>query len=127
MRAPRYRFPDEVRSTTRAMASRMVEDGTIPQTPEQLETWISQTPDVSESLEKSGYNTAFTAHDLFPLLQAMTARAGGSPPETVAKAAGSAPKILAPSRSSSSRWLVVLLLVLVVAVALLAVAMSARL
>ncbi len=126
MRSPRYRFPDEVRSTTRGMASRMIEDGAIAQTPEQLDTWISQRPEVREPLERGGYNTEFTAHDLFPLLRAMIARAGGPAPEVVAPAGGSAPKAEAPPRSSSSRWLVVLLLVLVVAVLLLAVAMSAR-
>ncbi len=126
MRAPRYRFPDEVRSTTRTMASRMMDDGEVAETPEQLDAWISQRPEVRESLERGGYGTEFTAHDLFPLLQAMIGRAGGPAPEVVGQAGGSAPNTEAPSRSSNSRWLVVLLLVLVVAVVLLAVAMSAR-
>ncbi len=90
MRAPRYRFSDEVRSTTRTMASRMVEDGTIPQTPEQLDTWILQRPEVRGVLEGAGYNTEFTSHDLFPLLQAMIVKAGGSAPEVVSQAGGSA-------------------------------------
>lgn len=123
MRGPRYRFPDEVRSTTRTMASRMVEDGTIPQTPEQLDTWISQRPEVREALASGGYNTEFTAHDLFPLLRAMIARAGGPAPEAVARAGGSAPTDDAPPRASNSRWLMVLLLVVVLVVLLLAVVM----
>lgn len=80
MRGPRYRFPDEVRATTRAMASRMVEEGTIIQTPEQLATWISERAAVRESLERGGYSTAFAAQDLFPLLQVFVEKAGGPPP-----------------------------------------------
>lgn len=75
MRAPRYRFPNEVRSTTRIIASRMARDAAVARTPEQLDAWISENPDVKQSLEKGGYNTAFTSHDLFPLLQVFVAQA----------------------------------------------------
>jgi hypothetical protein len=116
MRPPRYRFPDEVRSTTRAMASRMVHDGTIAQTAEQLDTWISQRPDVRESLESGGYGTAFTADDVFPLLQVFVAQAGGAVPE-----------VDAPPRSSPNRWLLLgaLAVVGVIVLVLLALATDA--
>ncbi len=115
MRPPRYRFPDQVRSTTRTIASRMVRDGTVARTPEQLETWISQTPDVGESLESGGYNTLFTSDDLFPLLQVFVAQAGGP-----------APQAAAPPRASTRRWLLVgLLAVVVIVLVLLAVATGA--
>jgi hypothetical protein len=106
MRPPRYRFPDEVRSTTRGIASRMIEEGRIAQGPEELHAWISQTPDVEASLRRGGYGTAFTAEDLFPLLQAFVARARGPAPEGDDL----------PARSSRRNWLVagVLLLVLVI-------------
>lgn len=113
MRAPRYRFSDEVRSTTRTMASRMIQDGTIAGTPEQLDAWILQTPEIREPLEKGGYNAAFTSEDLLPLLQAMVAHAQGSPP-----------RVEAPPPSSKLRWVVGLLLVLAL-VLVLAVATNA--
>ena len=80
MRAPRYKFPEEVRATTRAMASRMVEQGSIVRTPEELETWISEAPAVRETLERGGYRTAFSSHDLFPLLEVFIGQAGGRVP-----------------------------------------------
>jgi hypothetical protein len=86
MRAPRYRFPDEVRSTTRSMASRMVHDGTVAGTPEDLEAWIAGAPDARESLERGGYGTRFTAADLFPLYEAAVVRSGGSVPRPVEEA-----------------------------------------
>lgn len=86
MRAPRYRFPDEVRSTTRSMASQMVRDGTVARTPEQLDTWISQRPEVREPLVRGGYGEAFTSHDLFPLLQVFLGPAGQPAPEAEARA-----------------------------------------
>jgi hypothetical protein len=82
MRAPRYQFPNEVRSTTRAMAARMVQGGQVAETPEQLEEWISREGDVREPLEDGGYGTEFTAHDLFPLLQVFITQAGGPAPVT---------------------------------------------
>ena len=75
MRAPRYRFPDRVRTVTRNIAARMVQDGSVAQTPEDLEAWIARTPAAREALETGGYGTRFTARDLFPLLQAAVADA----------------------------------------------------
>ncbi len=79
MRPPRYHFPDEVRSATREMAERSVRAGTVARTPEELEAWISQAPDVREPLEDGGYTTEFTAGDLFPLYEVMVEKAGGPP------------------------------------------------
>ena len=42
MRAPRYRFPESVRETTRVIAARMVRERTITHTPEELEAWINE-------------------------------------------------------------------------------------
>lgn len=107
MRPPRYRFPDEVRDTTRAAASRMVRDGDIARTPEDLEAWIAREPEVRETLENGGYGREFTAHDLFPLLQVMVAQAGGPAPEPDA-----------PARSSTRPWLVGLVLLVLLVIAL---------
>lgn len=114
MRAPRYRFPDQVRTTTRAIASRMIRDGTLAQTPEQLDAWIAEMPDVREALQKGGYNTAFTSHDLFPLLQVFTGQAGG---------ASSVDDV--PAQSSSHRWIIVLALGLLIVLLLVALATGA--
>jgi hypothetical protein len=108
MRPPRYRFPDEVRSTTRSIASQMLQEGTVAQTPEDLERWIAQRPEVRESLETGGYGTAFTADDLFPLLEVFLTQAGGP-----------APEVEVPHRSSKVRWLVAGLLLLVLGAGLL--------
>ena len=116
MRPPRYRFPDEVRSTTRAIASRMVQDGVVARTPEELDTWISRAPDVAASLENGGYGTAFTSDDLFPLLQVF-----------VAQTRGSAPGVEARPRFSRRHWLLGLLAVVVVTIlVLVAVTTNAR-
>lgn len=80
MRPPRYQFPNEVRETTRAMASRMVGDGTIAQTPEELDAWIARSPDAREPLAHGGYGREFTADDLFPLFQVFVTQAGGPAP-----------------------------------------------
>lgn len=80
MREPRYRFPEIVRSTTRTMASRMVADGRIAETPEALEGWIEEEPAARDALRKGGYGKEFTAHDLFPLFQVMVGKAGGPTP-----------------------------------------------
>lgn len=55
----------------------MVRDGTVAETPEQLDAWIARTPDAREVLERDGYPRDFTAHDLFPLLQVFVGKAGG--------------------------------------------------
>lgn len=93
MRGPRYRFPNEVRSTARAIASRMVQDDRIVETPEQLEEWISREGDVRKPLEAGGYGTEFTAHDLFPLLQVFITQAEGPAP------------VVGPAARKSPRWL----------------------
>ena len=79
MRPPRYHFPDEVRSATREMAARTVRANTVARTPEELEAWISQAPDIREPLEDGGYTTEFTASDLLPLYEVMVVQAGGPP------------------------------------------------
>lgn len=79
MRPPRYHFPDEVRSATREMAARTVRAGTVARTPEELEAWIAQAPDLREPLEDGGYTTEFTAGDLLPLYEVMVEKAGGPP------------------------------------------------
>jgi hypothetical protein len=105
MRPPRYHFPDEVRSTTREMAARMVHDGTVARTPQQLDAWIAQAPEFREPLERGGYGTHFTSGDLFPLLEVFVAKAGAS-----------APAAAAPARRSWNPWVVGLVLLLAVAV-----------
>lgn len=109
MRAPRYRFPEEVRSATRVMAERMVQQGTITQTPEELDRWVTEHPDVREPLEEGGYGQAFGAGDLLPLLHVFVAQAGGPAPEAEA-----------PPPSSNRKWLVAM----VVGVALLGIAVA---
>ena len=103
MRPPRYRFPNEVRDTTRAAASRMVRDGEIARTPDDLAAWIARTPEAREPLENGGYGSEFTAEDLFPLLQVFVAQAGGAAAEPEA-----------PPRRSGPPWRMGLVLVLLV-------------
>lgn len=105
MRPPRFRFPNEVRETTRTIASRMVGDGTIAQTPEELEGWIARTPDVRASMENGGYGQEFTADDVFPLLQVFIVQAGGP-----------APVPDTPPRSSKSALRAVIFLALLVVI-----------
>ena len=106
MRAPRYQFSEETRAMTRDIASRMLDQGTAAQTPEQLETWIASAPDARAVLERDGYGTNFTAHDLFPLLQGAITRLGGpAPPVVEEKPAG-----------SSRTWMLVVFLVVLFAV-----------
>jgi hypothetical protein len=89
MRPPRFRFPDDVRNATREMAARMVREGTVPETPEQLSAWIAERPEIQGRLERGGYGTAFTSDDLLPLLRVFVADAGG----VVARPATSAPAV----------------------------------
>jgi hypothetical protein len=92
---------------TREIAARMVRNGPVAQSPEELDSWIANTPDVRETLERDGYKTHFGADDLFPLLQVFVVQAGGQ----VGPQEEEAP------RSRSSWWLAgFLLLVFVVLV-----------
>ncbi|CAN5622056.1 hypothetical protein BH23GEM8_BH23GEM8_21710 [soil metagenome] len=68
MRGPRFRFPDQVRNSTRTIASRMIREGEIARSPEELDAWIVQRPEVHAPLEKGGYGSEFDSSDLFPLL-----------------------------------------------------------
>lgn len=108
MRAPRYRFPEEVRTVTRRMASRMVRDGTFPNTPDELEAYIQTSPEYREPLERGGYGSRFTARDLHPLLEVFAAQRGGAP-----QVAPGAP------RRSWLGWVVGIVLAIVVLTALL--------
>lgn len=85
MRPPRYRFPDQVRSATRAMAARMVRQGQIARTAEQLDVWVSEHPDVARPLMKGGYGRAFDANDLFPLLEVFLTQEGARAPDAEAR------------------------------------------
>jgi hypothetical protein len=89
MRPPQYHFPDEVRTATREMAAQTVRDGSVAGTPEELDAWILQAPDVREPLERGGYTTEFTAADLFPLYEVMVEKAGGAVPRAAEAAAPS--------------------------------------
>jgi hypothetical protein len=109
MRPPRYRFPEEVRATTRGIASRMIREEGVARSPEQLAAWIAERPEVREPLVEGGYGTAFTAEDLYPLLAAFLGAAAGPPPEA-----------RSPSRSAS-KWFIWGLIVLLVAAVLLIV------
>ncbi|MBV9772496.1 MAG: hypothetical protein JO040_01015 [Gemmatimonadetes bacterium] len=115
MRPPRYRFPDQVRTITRSMAARMVHDGAVATTPEELDAWVASAPDTRAALRRGGYGAAFTAHDLFPLFQVFVAEAEGS-----RGSAGS------PQGSSQKRWLVALLVLLVVVLLVAVVAYTRR-
>ena len=95
MRAPRHRFSDDVRSITRSMAGTMLEEGSVSQSPEELDEWIAERPGVKVALEKGGYTTAFSSHDLFPLLRAMTDRAAAPSSEPSRLRTASRPALLA--------------------------------
>lgn len=103
MRAPRYRFSEDVRSTTRAIALRMVHAGAVAASPEELETWISGTADIRERLTKGGYGSAFSAVDLFPLFESFVAKATAARQEV-------------PSKSRSMRWIGVLVALIAIAI-----------
>ena len=112
MRPPRHRFSEEVRETTRGMASRMVGQGAVPATPEELDAWIAGVPEAREPLQRGGYGRDFTAEDLLPLLHVFAASAGGSAPSTVQV-----------RTASWNRWALGLVLLAVVVV-LIAIAVS---
>lgn len=112
MRPPRFQFPNEVRSTTRAMASRMVADGTIARTPEELDAWIARAPDVREPLENGGYGREFTADDLYPLLQVFVTQAGGPAPTPDAPPRRSGRPFLVAAALAAVVLLVVIVIVL---------------
>jgi len=108
MRPPRYRFPDQVRSATREMAARMAREGSVVETPEELDAWIAREPDTRAALEGGGYGTQFTADDLLPLLHVMVGAAGGRVPS-----AEPPPRPARPRRL----WIALLLVALLVAIA----------
>jgi hypothetical protein len=93
------------------MAARSVRAGTVARTPEELDAWILQAPDVREPLEHGGYTTEFTASDLFPLYEVMVQKAGGPAPGAAATA---------PSRTgwSVGKLAAVALVITVIVVAL---------
>ena len=110
MRDPRYRFSDDVRATTRAIALRMVHAGTVAGSPEELEAWIARTDDVRERLTTGGYGSAFTAADLFPLFQGFVAKATATTP---------APAAARPARSLRIGLMVVVAIVVIVVIVIL--------
>ena len=94
MRAPRYRFPDEVRDATRTMATQMVRDDRMARGPADLDAWLIASPEMHAAMQRGGYGTAFSAEDLFPLLQVMMTNAGGT----------LATFMISPTPSMSSVW-----------------------
>lgn len=91
MRDPRYRFTDAVRASTRAIALRMIHAGEVAESAAQLDEWILRTDDLRETLVKAGYGSAFSADDLFPLLQSFVAKASRP---VVSRTAGRSPRTL---------------------------------
>jgi hypothetical protein len=89
----------------------MVREGTIAQTPEQLDAWLAGAPEVKESLQRGGYDTAFTSADLFPLLQVFVVQASGPPLESPEP----------PAAEPRPGWMKVLAVVLVFGVIAIAV------
>lgn len=110
MREARYRFSDDVRSVTRAIALRMIHARTVATSPEALGAWIARTDDLREKLTNEGYGAAFTADDLFPLFQGYVARA--TP---------------APSKAGRARWLWIgLVVVVAIVIAVIAVIVAGQ-
>lgn len=110
MRDPRYRFSDDVRATTRAIALRMVHAGTVADSPEGLEAWIARTDDVRERLTQGGYGSAFDAGDLFPLFRGFVAKATAAPPARASR--------------ERAKWLWIGVVVVIVAAIVVAVVMA---
>lgn len=116
MRAPRYRFPEEVRSATRTIATQMTRDGTVATTPEELDAWLARAPEIRAVYEQGGYGTAFTAADVLPLLEVFVAQRETPTPRAAAK-----------RRRIAVRWWVLLAFAAVAAALLLvSVALAAR-
>ena len=84
MRDPRYRFSNDVRAATRAIAARMTYAKDVAETPEALAAWIARTDDLRETLTHGGYRSEFDADDLFPLFQAFVAKATAATPDRTA-------------------------------------------
>ena len=103
MRDARYRFSDEVRAATRAIALRMIHAGSVAASPEALGAWIARTDDLRKTLTNAGYGSAFRADDLFPLFQACVAKATAATPS--------------PAAARPLRWLWIALIVVVAIVA----------
>jgi len=110
MRDPRYRFTDDVRASTRAIALRMLHSGKVAESAVQLSEWIARTEDLRESLVKAGYGSSFTSDDLFPLFQSYLVKAS--------RPAAS------PARHGSSRWLWIGVLIAVIVAAITFVAFT---
>ena len=106
-RPPRHRFSEDVRSATRAAAARMVKEGSVVGTAEELDAWIAREPAVRASMERGGYGSAFTADDLLPLLHVLVEKGGGVVPRPHDPAAE------APS-PARSRWPLLLAALLLV-------------
>jgi hypothetical protein len=104
VRNPRYRFSDDVRATTRAIALRMVHAGDVASSPEALGAWIERTADIRERLTAGGYGSEFRVDDLFPLFQGFVAKAT-TPPRSEAV-----------RRSGTRRWLWVASILVAIAV-----------
>jgi hypothetical protein len=112
MRGPRYRFPDQVRNTTRTIAARMIREGEIARSPEDLDVWIAERPEVHAPLEKGGYGSAFDSSDLYPLLAVFL-----GPENAPAPAADSTPTGL--SRKTLAMLVGILVVVVLIVVLLL--------
>lgn len=102
MREARYRFSEDVRSTTRAIALRMIHAGVVASSPEALDAWIAGTDDVRERLTDGGYGSEFDADDLFPLFQAFVAKATTATPSR------------SPARPATWLWISIVLVVTMV-------------
>lgn len=102
IRDPRYRFSDDVRAATRGIALRMIRSGTVAASPEELGEWIARTDDVRERLTKGGYGSAFSADELFPLVQGFVAKETAQTPSR--------------SGAGAARWLWIAGIIAVVAI-----------
>ena len=90
------------------MASRMVRDASVPDTPDQLDAWIAAEPETHQTMREGGYGTEFTAADLLPLLAVFVEQAGGRAAPTSAEPA---------PRTAVGRWRPVAVIAVVVLLA----------